>query len=151
MTSQKQLDRLVKKLIFSGLLAFLTVNAFSQSIPQNANTITITIPDSLKEDTYRSLANHLTQQGYNIEKSDKELGYINTERKTIKWSMQVRILASIQGKTIHFTGRFLSDTSKDDKQIQYTGLKNAMYKTCFNEVARVANLFPHETIEYIVK
>ena len=124
----------------------------AQSIPQDANTIIITIPDSIKGDAYRSLATLLTDQGFNIEKSDKELGYINTDRKEVKWNWEVRVIASIRDNKIRFTGKqFAAGYDKSESSIKYTGLKNAMYKTCFREVERVAKLFPHQSIEYAAK
>ena len=121
----------------------------SGRVPKNASSITITVEANDPEKVYKALAAHLMSEGYSIEQSDKELGYINTERKKVKYAWEVRILTSIIGNKIKFTGKqFLPGFDKSEETIRFFGAIGAMYKTCFNEVERVAKLYPNTKVEY---
>lgn len=137
----------MKKILLYFLL--ISFSVFAQEIPKNSRAIIITVSESDPEKIYKSLAAHLIDNGYTIEKSDKDLLYINTERKVVKYAWEVRISATIKDNKIKFTGKqFLPGFDDSENQIRYYGVKGAMYKTCFDEVDRVARTFPNLNVAY---
>jgi hypothetical protein len=125
---------------------------FSQketSIPSGSRHIIIEVPDSLTVGLYKAVADHLTKSGFTIINSDKDLGIIGTDRKEVKNSWEVRIAISISGSKIRFTGKqFMPGFDNSESQIEFFGAKGSMYKTCFNEVNRVAVSFPNKLVTY---
>ncbi|WP_254563178.1 hypothetical protein [Dyadobacter diqingensis] len=137
------------------LLALLLIVPFSQStsfgqdIPKNVTTITLTVEESDPEKTYKALAAYLIEQGYIIERSDKDLLYINTEKRTLNNIWEVRIFATIKENKIRFTGKqFFPGFDRTESEIRNYGMKGSMAKMCFNELNRIAKSFSNSEIEY---
>lgn len=135
------------------ILAFLilaTVTTLSaQEAPKDSKVIIVTVDTTQREDLYKTLAQHLIDQGYALDKTDKDLGLISTERKAAKGSIELRIFASIRRNEIRFTGKqFLIGFDKSESDIVNFGMKGSMNKITFNELHRVAKSMPNIALRY---
>ncbi|WP_026629870.1 hypothetical protein [Dyadobacter alkalitolerans] len=131
-------------------LVLLTISKLSaQDPPKNAKVIIVSTDTTQLTDVYRALARHLIDQGYALAKTDKELGLINTERKAVKGSIELRILTSIRRKEVHFTGKhFLSRFDKSESDIVNFGMRGSLNKITFNELDKVAKSLPNVSVRY---
>jgi DNA-directed RNA polymerase subunit RPC12/RpoP len=86
------------------LLMFMSLNISGQTILKHANIIKITGID------YLTVANALLDKGYTIEKSDKELGTIRTDKKYACPDCSVMVIFDIRIKdsVATFKGKWIN-------------------------------------------
>lgn len=144
------MNRLLLFLIF---LTPLCVNAQADKtlakngLPKNAKVIAL--ESELEGDKlFESVARILFDQGYEINSSDKHTGIIQTDNKNVKAGWYLRISISVSGKSARLRGNTYLPRLSDDELINY-GMKGSLNLMAFSEMARIAKLIPHTSIEYL--
>jgi hypothetical protein len=134
----------MKNLLLLLLITFASVSAYSQ-IPEKANTITVTLPDSatVNEKVLKVLAS----KDYTIKDANKSV--INTTAKTLKGNTRVSISAKIKGAEVSLTGLILIAT-EGSKRVEYKGAKGTPFMNAWEEMDKVAKALGGK-VKYEVK
>jgi hypothetical protein len=122
----------MKNLFLLFFIAFSTVSGFSQ-IPEKANTITITLPDSATAN--EKVLKVLASKDYTIKDANKTV--INTAAKTLKSNTRLSLTAKIKGAEVALTG-FILIATEGSKRIEYKGVKGTPFMNAWEEMDKVA-------------
>ena len=120
--------------LFLLTMAFTTMIGFAQDIPEKANTIVITQPDSigLKEKVIKAL----TGRGHTIN-SGKTATTITTVSNTMKNGTRVGFAVQIKGVDIILTGK-LPIAGQAPQNIVYQGKKGTPIMNGWEEMEKIA-------------
>jgi hypothetical protein len=140
-----------------------TVPAAGQETAQpfkKANTVVIHTSDSLAV-AYRKLAGVLLNAGYTIDRNDKELGFLNTKarpasNKAAMQTLRASVIKTQEGADILLKGSYstpgLAAVSpffmSGDSETEYRGMKGSITMSCWNELEKVAALYPNGRLAY---
>jgi hypothetical protein len=117
---------------------------------RGANIIVIYSPDSIPA-VYSKLGKLLLSEGYPIEKSDKELGYINSgfrttpSNKAIEAALRFTISGTTKGTKIEVRGACVMPAIRyglgAQSAIECRGMRGSMLMTSWDEMNRMARLY----------
>lgn len=102
------------------------------------------------DDIYKETGQYLTDLGFIIESSDKDLGTIQTDMKNFTkgiWQYNVRVNVSIRNGEVHFYGN-TSNPMSGESEIENRGGNNSQMKNSFLKLEEIAKGFPHTAITY---
>lgn len=146
----------MKILMFLIIIFFSSISLFSQEIPKGANKIIgkITLK---KEDIFILVGQALIDNGFQIDKKDKDFYTIDSAPKDVKGN-SVIINCIIKDSLLIFTGKMninisttigmVTNTSQYSK-IEFKGFKNAPLKLSFMEMDKVIkSIKGMSTIQY---
>jgi hypothetical protein len=152
----------MKKLLLATMVLF-TEQALAQSVPpKGANVIIITTSDSAKV-AYNKLASILLNAGYTIDKADKDLLFVNTKPKpapryNMEHAPRANITATATGSSILLRDSFtlpgaaaVASFMAGQQEVVYRGSKSSTFMVCWDELQRLAALYPNGKIEYANK
>jgi|GEM_PF-7049250 len=138
------------------LIGFGNASAQSASYPlKKASVIVVRTDDSLAV-AYNKLARALVAAGYGIEKSDKDIAYIQTiplataERKAVSVGTRIALLRQPQCTAIEIRGTYFIDTPLGTP-IKNIGQGGSATQAAWNALERVARLYPGGIIAYRVE
>jgi hypothetical protein len=135
------------------ILPLLTTTANAQEIPKKTNTITIV------DVTFDDVVNKLLDQGYELDKIEKDYGYIKTgfkkvgkENNTLHMSINVRVKDNYAVVTAFFTNEFqkyftgaaLGAAIEDAWQVDYN--KSPVGKVVWNALHQFVTSFDKELL-----
>lgn len=158
----------MKHYLLAALLV-ATTPALAQTVPpvgteaaqpfKKANTVIIHATDSMSV-AYTGIAKAILAAGYTIDRSDKELGFVNTKprplgRMSVQESLQASLKRSSTGIDIQITGSYsapaiaaVSPLSAGETRVDYRGMKGSVVMACWEELQRVAALYPNAILGY---
>jgi hypothetical protein len=142
----------MKKLLLACLLLPFGVAAQTATPAKGATTIILSTPDSLSV-AYVKLSRLLLADGYIIDKTDKELAYINTDYKNIQLNRGVELSLKIV-ITPNANGTII--TERGAARMPYLGefpaacrgANNSPVQRAWAELYRVSVLYPGATVSY---
>jgi len=133
------------------LFLLLPIIGHSQKPLSNAKKIVLTLEQGqTTESTVKQLVAYLTNNGYEIDHYDKDLGLLTTKEKDIKfWQMRLSIYLEenkikISGKAF---GSALGVSSSWD--VENKGSMGSVFVHTWREMNTIALGFPHSSIEYL--
>lgn len=133
------------------IVVLLSLSAYAQVEPmKKANTITITTTDSANV-ALTNLAKLMQDQGFSIDKLDKELGSV-TAKKNFK-TVALTANGYVRGNIITLSGTYvvtMGNMSATGKA-QYTGLASGGNKASFLEIDKVAKAYEGGKVSYSVR
>jgi len=130
--------------MFFGLIGTL---GFSQAIPDKANTIVITLPDS--NGVYDKVMEVLTEKDYTI-RAGKGTSKLATSPKTLKGEKtRVSLVAEIKGAEVWLSGNIVV-AAQGGMKIEYKGNKGTPIMDAWDEMEKVAKAFGRK-LKYEVK
>ncbi|MBO9701741.1 MAG: hypothetical protein J7604_16160 [Sporocytophaga sp.] len=131
-------------LMFFGLIGTL---GFSQSIPEKANTIIISLPDS--NGVSDKVKEVFSEKDYTL-RGGKNTSKVATNPKTLKGSKtRVSLVAEIKGAEVWLTGS-ISVAAQDGMRIEYKGNKGTAIMDSWEEMEKVAKAIGKK-LKYEVK
>ena len=155
------------------LLAVCLLSAapvLAQAVPPNgqevptpfkkANTIIIHTTDSTGT-AYKKLAGVLFNAGYTLDRNDRELGFLNTKarpaaNKAAMQTLRASIIKTPEGADILLKGAYATPglaaispwLMSGDTETEYRGMKTSIVMSCWNELEKVAALYPGGRLAY---
>jgi hypothetical protein len=150
----------MKKLLLACLLLVACPAIAQKAIPTKGdNIIIISTPDSTKA-AYVKVAALLLEAGYTIDRSDKELLFINTKfrpapRYNMEHAPRVTIAATANGSKISLRDAFVlpgaaavSSIMAGQQEVVFRGGKTSTFMICWDELQKLASLYPAGNISY---
>jgi hypothetical protein len=154
----------MKHYLLAGLL-LAAVPALAQTAPvdapfKGANTIVVHTSDSAAV-AYKNIARILLDAGYTLDRADKELLFLNTKSKSApRYNMMHIVRASIKpsgsGSDIQIKDAFtlpgaaaVSAIMAGESETQFRGGQSSTYMICWNEMYRLAALYPNGKLSYL--
>lgn len=125
----------MKKLLFLLLMTFFTTIGYAQEVPDKANTIIITLTDSVT--AADKVKKAFTSRDYAIAAAGKDATIINTVAKTLKGGARVGYTAQLKGKDVILTGRILV-AGQSSMLILYGGKKGTPFMDGWEEMDKIA-------------
>jgi hypothetical protein len=127
----------MKKLLLLLIVTFVGISVYAQ-IPEKANTITITLPDS--NNVNEKILKVLNSKDYTLKSGEKNATVINTAPKTLKNNTRVSLNIQVKGTDLILTGMILIAT-EGSKRIEYKGTKGTPIMSAWEEMDKVAKAF----------
>ena len=140
-----------------------TAPAAGQEAPtpfKKANTVIIHTTDSLGT-AYKKLAGVLLNAGYTLDRNDKELGFLNTKarpaaNKVAMHTLRASVVKTPEGTDILLRGSYATPglaavspwLMSGDTETEYRGMKTSVVMSCWNELEKVAALYPGGRLSY---
>ena len=112
--------------------------------PLRATSIAVT---STEEKLFALVASILFDNSYEIKFSDKDMGIIQTDYRSVKGNWKVKFSFSIKDNIVRIQGKSFTPGLSDSQIINY-GMKGSLNLMAFQEMERVAELIPHSKLEY---
>ena len=122
----------MKKLFFLFVFAFMSVLAYSQSAPEKANTIIITLPDS--NTASAKVIKALQARDYTASEKNK---VITTAARTLKNGARVSYNAQLKGTEVYLTGKILV-AGQTNMVIANQGAKGTPILNGWEEMEKIA-------------
>lgn len=121
--------------MFFGLIGTL---GFSQAIPEKANTIIITLPDS--NGVLDKVKEVFSEKDYTL-RSGKSTSKVATNTKTLKGGKtRVNLVAEIKGAEVWLSGG-ISIAGQEGMKIEYKGNKGTPIMDAWEEMEKVGKAF----------
>jgi hypothetical protein len=137
----------MKKIILLMFFALIGTLGFSQAIPEKANTIVITLPDS--NGVNDKVKEIFLEKDYTI-RGGKATSKVATNPKTLKGGKtRVSLVAEIKGAEVWLSGN-ISVAAQDGMRIEYKGNKGTPIMDAWEEMEKVAKAFGKK-LKYEVK
>ncbi|GAL85839.1 hypothetical protein MYP_3068 [Sporocytophaga myxococcoides] len=137
----------MKKIILLMFFCLLGTLGFSQAIPEKANTIVITLPDS--NGVLDKVKEVFLEKDYTL-KAGKGTSKVVTNPKTLKGGKtRVNLIAEIKGAEVWLSGN-ISIAAQDGMKIEYKGNKGTPIMDAWEELEKVAKAFGKK-MKYEVK
>ena len=137
----------MKHLLLLILTVFIGTWAYSQGIPEKANTIIITLPDS--NQVQEKVLKALSDRDFPVTKPAKGATRITPGVKTVKNNTRVGLTADIKGAEVILTGKIII-TGQGNLNIEYKGSKGTPIMNAWEEMDKVAKALGGK-IKYEVK
>jgi hypothetical protein len=154
----------MKHLLLAGLLLAsvpVLAQAPAAEAPfKGANTIVVHTADSAAT-AYKKIAHILLDAGYTLDRADKDLLFLNTKSKSApRYNMLHVVRASVKatasGADIQLKDAFtlpgaaaVSAIMAGESETQYRGAQSSTYMVCWNELHRLAALYPSGKLGYL--
>lgn len=124
------------KHLFSLLFLFLfsILTGYSQDVPEKANTIIVTVSDSLT--IKEKIESILEGKGYTVNQG-KSSTLITTAPRTLKNGTRVSFKFEVKGSEVFITG-FLPVAGQSGTQISYQGNKGTPMMNGWEEMTKIA-------------
>jgi hypothetical protein len=119
------------------VLVFATHFSKAQSIPEKANTIVITLPDS--NQVVAKIIKAFESKDYTTSKGKNPM-LISTAQRTLKNGTRVAYMAEAKGKEIILTGK-LPVAGQPGTSITYQGKKGTPMMNGWEEMEKIAKAF----------
>jgi hypothetical protein len=137
----------MKKTLLLALFCLIGIAGFSQGIPEKANTIIITYPDSNR--VYDKVMSVLTEKEY-IVKGNKSTTKIITSPKTLKGGKtRVSLVVEIKGAEVWLSGNIVV-AAQDNLKIEYKGNRGTPIMDAWEEMDKVGKALGRK-LKYEVK
>ncbi|HSH24257.1 MAG TPA: hypothetical protein VLA13_01775 [Massilibacterium sp.] len=147
----------MKKLLFS-LLAIIFIGCATTLPPagptnekiDGADKILLTVDES-PDEAYQHFAQHLSDEGFGFENTDKTLMVIKTDNKeSDKLNFSYSINASVRDneKTVIQVSGNATNPMLGDFEIRNRGASGSLVKVSWQEMLDIAKSYPHQKIMY---
>lgn len=135
------------------LFIFSSTVVFAQIAPRNSKAIKLNVGEGkLKDDLYFEVSKFLMEKGYEIGKSDKELGLIQTEERSVSYWLS-RFSITVSDGFVLFRGKAINEipgmNTRSLKDIENKGSLGNMYVKTWQDMDEFARSFPHNSVEYL--
>lgn len=136
----------MKNFLLFVFIIFAGQAAFAQTVPDKANTIVITLPDS--NGVNEKVVKVFTSKDFTV-KGSKTSPKISTGPKTLKGNTRVALVAEIKGADVMLSGNIVV-AAQGGMRVEYKGNKGTPIMNAWEEMDKVAKAFGGK-IKYEVK
>jgi len=123
----------------------------AQNPPKNVKKIVLTLSDSTSRDiTVKKLVKYLSDNGYEIDRYDKDLDLITTKEKDIKF-WQMRLSVYLEENKIKISGKAMGSALgvSSSWDVENKGSMGSVFVHTWREMNTITLGFPHSSVEYL--
>lgn len=125
----------MKNLLLLAFITFMSTFGYAQEVPDKANTIIVTLPDS--NNVHDKVLKVLTNKGYTVNARGNKPKKITTEAKTLKNKSRMSLATELKGNEVVLTGNIVV-VGQGDMRIEHKGKKGTAIMDAWEEMEKVA-------------